>query len=104
MAERKRRLQKKLRVGEFQEFGFSVSATIADIPNRDEVLDRFVADVFAHGLVFGGWSNETVVEGFIALGKRGSTTEEHRQFVESWLKAQPGIADVEVGELVDAHY
>lgn len=104
MAERKRRLRKKLRVGEFQEFGFSVSASIANAENRDEMLDRLMDEIAAQGLVFGGWSSNESVEGFVALATRGSATEEHRKAVEEWLKAQPGVTDVEVSELVDAHY
>lgn len=104
MAERKRRLRKKLRVGEFQEFGFAFSASIAKAEDQDAMLDRFVDEIAARGLVFGGWSSPETVEGFISLATRGSATEEHRQFVESWLKAQPGVEDVEVGELVDANY
>jgi uncharacterized protein len=103
----KKRLRKKLRKGEFQELGFSVKFILRDNISKEELdsfLDTYIVEAIeSHGLVFGGGGHHKW-EGFITLDQRGSTTEDHRQQVASWLSKHQDILEFNVGELRDAWY
>ena len=102
----KKRLRKKLHVGEFREYGFPVEFRMLPAPSTteyDALIDEFIAMIEHNGLCFGGGGRERW-EGFVALDSRGSATAEHRQAVEDWLNNHPQIENVAVGELVDAWY
>lgn len=97
---RTRRLRKKLRVGEFQQFGFEVSFRLREV--RDDQLvdfwDAFILDAIErNGLAFGGGTN-----GFVHPWGRGSANESHRELVRTWLTARPEVVSAQVGPLIDA--
>ena len=100
----KKRLRKKLHLGEFRELGFSVSfqtpATLST-DGRNCFLDTFIAMIEANGLQFGGGGLDEW-EGFVAFDSRGTATEDHRQVVRRWLEDHPQTQIVAVGNLVDA--
>ena len=104
MATRSKRLRKKLRLGEFQELGFQLHAkTVTDI-DEEKLWDLFIGQAIeANGLLFGGGVGREI-NGFVTVGGRGSTSEEHRQTLAAWLEMQPEILEFEVGPLVDAWY
>jgi uncharacterized protein YggL (DUF469 family) len=107
---RSKRLRKKLHVGEFREFGFSVSFRLPenlDCEAQDGFFDRFIAEAIEdNGLFFGGGFGGGDGEGFVTghLNRQGggNVTEEHRVFMRNWLAAQSLVTDVQIGELVDA--
>lgn len=95
------RLRKKLRVDEFQEFGFSITSQPADKLTEEQVdkfIDDFIDAIEARNLAFGGW----IEGGFVCKGSRGSATEEDRTAIEAWLKSRPEIVSVEISPLMDA--
>jgi uncharacterized protein len=98
---RSRRLRKKLRVGEFRQLGFEVEFAFRQKLDRDQddqFWDAFIIDAIeSNNLTFGGGT-----QGFIVPEKRATATEAHRQIVHAWLLAQPEVASVVVGPLVDA--
>lgn len=100
---RSRRLRKKLRVGEFKEEGFEVNFKYkANLTNEEQldVLMKFITEAIeSRHLAFGGGEN-----GFITRAGRGSTTEEDRQAVRSWLLSCGAIEQVRVNENEDAWY
>ena len=100
---RSKRLQKKLRIGEFKEYGFAVSFRLSESLSpkaRDEFWSSFVgALIEKRELAFGGGE-----EGYITKFGRGSATEEDRDAVSMWLNRQPGVERVVVGPLEDAWY
>ncbi|MFD2061090.1 YggL 50S ribosome-binding family protein [Paraburkholderia solisilvae] len=103
-----RRQRKKLRIGEFQELGFSVSAALRvplDDSDRDALIDVLLDDcIERNGLLFGGGINE-MLDGFVTSDtRRGSATEQQRQAVLVWLHARPEFDAVTVGPLTDAWY
>lgn len=102
---RSRRLRKKLHLDEFREFGFKISFSLPenlDSEKLDNFFDQFLVEAIENnGLVFGGGVGENS-GGFVTLGKRGSATEEHRERVKNWLSVHPMVADIQIGELVDA--
>lgn len=101
---RSRRLRKKLRVGEFQEFGFNVKISLAAAMSRESeeafIDDLLVAVIEPKVFGYAGW----VRGGFIVPVDGGSATEQDREDIRKWLEARPEVDAVEVGPLVDAWY
>lgn len=98
---RTRRLRKKLRTGEFQQWCFEFETDIkVRMPAGEEVLvDSFLAEVIEpRSLALGGW----ITNGFVVPFGRGSATDDDRQAVRSWLQARPEIKTARVGPLIDA--
>ena len=100
---RSRRLRKKLRVGEFKEEGFEINFKFnAALTNHErlDILMKFITEAIeSRKLSFGGGEN-----GFVTRTGRGSTTEEDRQAVSSWLLSCTSIEQVRVNENEDAWY
>jgi uncharacterized protein YggL (DUF469 family) len=104
----RRRLRKKRRVGEFQEFGFDVTYTSSaelSASDRDRLLDAFIEQAIeANGLACGGGGFETM-EFFVTRMKcRTSATETDRLVVQRWLESCLKVVSVKVGELRDSWY
>jgi uncharacterized protein YggL (DUF469 family) len=104
----RKRLRKKLHVGEFQELGCEVRFQVVDNLSHDAfdtVIDAFISQAIeAHGLVCGGGGKPPEWNVFVTREGRGSLTEEHRQAIERWLTARPEVNVVQIGPLVDAWY
>ncbi|WP_018150443.1 YggL family protein [Leeia oryzae] len=107
------RQRKKLHVGEYQEFGFGLSARCVDGISDEslvKLLDDFLTDsIEAQSLVFGGgyeaFPGEIRLEGYVMLdASQGSVSDEQRASVEAWLKARSELAEVIVDPLSDAWY
>ncbi|ODT84978.1 MAG: hypothetical protein ABS69_01445 [Nitrosomonadales bacterium SCN 54-20] len=103
---RSRRLRKKLHLDEFQQLGFEISFSLPenlDSEKLDDFFDQFITEAIENNdLWFGGGIGGNS-GGFVTL-ERKSATEEHRERVKSWLSAHPMVADIQIGELVDAWY
>jgi uncharacterized protein YggL (DUF469 family) len=103
----KKRLRKKLRLGEFREVCFEVTfefdATL-DSSAMDRVMDEFIEMIEANQLQFGGGGSyrSRIWEGVVGGPSRGSVTAEQRASALAWLKAHPGIAGADAGPLRDA--
>jgi hypothetical protein len=74
-----------LRLGEFQELGFSVSAelrTPLDDAQRDALVDAFLDEcIEANGMLFIGGINDAL-DGYVtAVRDRSSATDQHREIV-----------------------
>jgi len=104
----RKRLRKKLHVGEFQELGFEVRFQVVDSLSGDAfdaVMDAFISQAIeAHGLLCGGGGRNPEWNVFVTREGRGSVTEEHRQAIETWLAARLEINAMQIGPLVDAWY
>ncbi len=100
----RRRLRKKLRIGEFREDGFAVAASLAagqSTAKCDQVLDDFLDFLSHHGLQFGGQCGPTW-DGIVERTRRGSALERHRAIVGDWLDTHPQVASFQIGPLFDA--
>ena len=101
------RQRKKLRIGEFQELGFEVTAKLTKEltqPERAAFIDALIPAVDEMGLLFGGGFNSGF-EGFVVVDSlRGSVTEEQRESFKKWVESRPELKDVVVGPLKDAWY
>ena len=102
----KKRIRKKKRVGEFQEFGFDVDATLRANMDREALYafsDRFIAHIEANNLAFGGGIGP-MVGGFVTRFARGSATDDDRASITTFLKSDPDVVQRQVGLLRDAWY
>lgn len=101
---RSRRLRKKLRIGEFQELGFTWEASFKAPLSPDqaeELVEALILEAIEpDDLAFGGW----ISGGVVTRSGRGSVSESQRLAVLSWLRARPEIAQVRVSELFDVWY
>lgn len=103
----KKRLRKKLHLGEFRELCFRVAyhtSTEFSAVDTDALLDRFIDMIEANDLQFGGGGGPNEWDGIVELCGRGTATDRHRQAVRLWLESQPEVSDILVGDLVDAWY
>ncbi|WP_298774820.1 50S ribosome-binding protein YggL [uncultured Shewanella sp.] len=102
-ANRSRRLRKKLRVDEFQEFGFDITWTFDDSVSEEQIdliVDQFVDDVIEpRKLGFHGGGHKEW-EGIIATQMIGQCTEDDRAAVTAFW-ADKAVSNVEVSELYD---
>ena len=100
---RSRRLRKKIRVGEFQEYGFWITFMLPNEKDTDAEFAfarRFIVEALnKQGLIFGGPIGEKT-NGFATLKERGSVTDTHRQVVKDWLSAKQNVTNIVIGELV----
>ncbi|WP_347114299.1 50S ribosome-binding protein YggL [Leclercia sp. S52] len=102
---RTRRLRKKLRVGEFQEFGFTISFRFdSQQYNLDQALDHWIEFVEAQGWGFAGGGKEgsDILSGYLVRFKRGTLNDADRELAQQWLDSQPGFACIQCTELSDA--
>lgn len=101
------RQRKKLRLGEFQELGFEVTAKITKTltqEDRSAFIDALITAIDEMGLLFGGGFNGGF-EGFVVVDAvRGSVTEQQRESFKKWLETRNELQDVVVGPLKDAWY
>ncbi|ACO79095.1 hypothetical protein AvCA_29260 [Azotobacter vinelandii CA] len=101
---RKRRLRKKLRLSEFQEFYFRVTLQYERTQiDLDTLLDLWIDFVEAHKWSFaGGGSPESgACDGLLCLSDRGSMTEADRELVREWLDRHPWCLKADIGPLKD---
>lgn len=98
--QRSRRQMKKLRLGEFRELGFELSATLhreLDEAEQDAFLDALIDMIEARGLCWGGG----ITGGYVCRLARGSATEDDRAAVAAWFSARPEVSGVTAGSLHD---
>lgn len=104
----KKRLRKKLRLGEFKELGFEITVEMTEGMNEEQ-LDAFISVFIEEALEnndldFEGGGNTAALFGIVVLNKRGSVSEEQRSAVEAWIKDRTEVKNATIGELVDAWY
>lgn len=101
----KKRLRKKLRLGEFREFGFEISFRLSDEldqPGLDRFWDSFIGEAIeARGLMCGGACGRAW-NVFVTRTGRRSATEEDRRDLIGWLEQHSNVSDARIGPLIDA--
>jgi hypothetical protein len=104
----KKRVRKKLNLGEFKETGFEITWKPQEISEAD--FDKFIEDFLdaleTRGLVFGGGcSIEDSWEGIIARSKRYSGPDAaDMEFVSDWFKTRTEVKEFAVGHEIDLWY
>ena len=104
----KKRLRKKLHIGEFQDFGFRIRVRFRpdfSESDADKFWSEFIGEIERHHLAFGGGGDTESLKGFVeAQKKHESPTPAQREAIEHWLESREEISECEVGNLVDAWY
>ncbi|MEQ6290960.1 YggL family protein [Vogesella sp. GCM10023246] len=96
------RQRKKLRVGEFQELGFTVVATLScDEAASDAFLNDWLEAVDAQGVSFGGHYNQGELDGIVFPVGAATITAELRSALVAWLQGRKEITQLQAGELMD---
>lgn len=96
----KKRLRKKLRIGEFAEYGFYLYATV--INDEDGLLRDIVDKVESLDMLCGGGVSGETLRLFVVGGSRRSPTQEQRSKFHGWIAFDVRVADVNVGPMEDA--
>ncbi|MCT8985696.1 50S ribosome-binding protein YggL [Shewanella phaeophyticola] len=100
---RSRRLRKKLRVDEFQEFGFDINWTFDESVSEqdiDALVDQFIDEVIEpRQLGFHGGGHKEW-EGIIATQAIGKCTEDDIAAVQAFWQSKP-VSGIEVSALYD---
>lgn len=106
MAQRSRRLRKKLRIDEFQELGFELSWHFPAGRTEDQIdqtIDAFIDQVIEpRGLAFAG-SGHLAWEGLVCTQQIGKCTADDIQACADWLKQQ-GVENLKHSQLFDVWY
>ncbi len=103
----KKRLRKKTHRGEFKELGFALHADYEAFEDYDSLYDFIDELLFGTeklGADVGGNFDFAECDLAINVGQTGPHLEERRNAVIEFIKAMPGVKQVEAGELVDAWY
>lgn len=104
---RSRRLRKKLYLDEFSILGFEVEFHFEGLDEAafDQFVNELIDFVEARNLVLGGGGGAEQFGGLVCSSERyGSTTEEDRAVLTTWLNEKSFITDAIIGELVDPLY
>ena len=100
---RSRRLRKKLRVDEFQEFGFDITWTFNESVSEEDIdnlVDQFITEIIEpRNLGFHGGGHKEW-EGIIATQDIGKCTPEDIAAVKGYWESKP-VNDLEVSDLYD---
>jgi hypothetical protein len=103
----KKRLRKKLYLGEFAVMGFEFSTSLSNFSDDqiDGFFDALVEFIDSRDLQIGGGGSKDKFGGYISSNSRyGSTTDEDRSALEAWLGNQSGISAVSVQPLSDVNH
>ncbi|MFH1279348.1 MAG: 50S ribosome-binding protein YggL [Candidatus Eisenbacteria bacterium] len=105
----RKRLRKKLHMGEFRQFGFMLSLVFCGETDTAEECESFEGLIIGslckpHGFEYsiGFWPPD-YFEVFL-VPSRGSTTDEQRVWVEAWLRSRGEVLEYHVGHFIDAYH
>lgn len=101
----KKRLRKKLRLGEFREFGFEVQFRLPADLAEDAMWafsDAFLQQAIEGNSLMCGGSCGRNWDVFVTRAGRGSASEQQRAAVSAWLQQHPLVSEIRVGPPIDA--
>ena len=104
----KKRLRKKLHLGEFQVLGFEVTGALAESvedAGLDGLLDDLIDFVESRDLVCGSALSprDRSINMFVERSPR-SCTNEDRDALGAWFRRRPEVASIDVRPLSDTWY
>lgn len=101
---RRRRQRKARRTGEFTELAFEITAQLQSDPRKTRETMLWDVTAFAEScrLAVVGGADLFSAYLFVSRLGRGTVTEEDREAVWAFLKADPRVSGVEMGPLMDA--
>jgi len=103
----RKRLRKKLRLGEFSELGFELRLRLREgltEADAETAIDDFIREAIeSRDLAVGGGYGE-VWNFFVTRVLPGSVNEDERSAVLAWLHADSRFTNVQASPLLDAWY
>lgn len=105
----KKRLRKKLRVGEFQELGFKISVKLPESISEEEfdqqIEDFTVNIVGKHEMLCSGLEADKELTLYLENAQPySSITIDQRRVVEEWMSNSTFFKNYTVSELIDVNY
>ena len=105
----KKRLRKKLRVGDFQELGFKISVQLPDSISEDDFdqqIEDFTVNIVAKNemLCSGLEADKELLLYLEHAQPYSSITIDQRKTVEDWMSASTSFKNYTVSELIDVNY
>lgn len=104
----KKRIRKKLNLGEFRETGFEITWKPGEISEADfdSFIQQFLDALESRGLVFGGGcSTDDSWEGIVARSRRYSCPDDaDKEFVSNWFQNRTDVKEFTLGHDVDLWY
>lgn len=104
---KKKRLRKKLFLGEFATycFEFDCKVNLKSEAEVDQFLDEIIDLAASRKLYVGGGGGQSDFGMFVCSEYRyGCTTEADRDIFEAWLTNHHAVSDLRVSDIVDANY
>lgn len=95
----KKRLRKKLGVGEFTELGFEFYATLADADDK-KTFDAFINLIEDYEFYCEGTWDDDGADLFISTGFKGMDNEERKAGFAGKVAAIEGLSNIRISELV----
>ncbi len=101
-----RRLRKKLRLGEFKEWGSQFDAKLKSLSEEsmNAFFEAWIGFVIEQGWQFGGGCSPDSLSGFLTKPDRKSMTETDIELTRKWLTARSEVDKVNFDPLCDAWY
>ena len=94
----RKRLRKKLHLGEFTEWGRELKIVLNNEDDFDGFLDDFIVDAIeANGCSFGGYGTEGIVQ----LGRVVDDPEGKFEKIAKWLDSRDDVKNWTAGEEID---
>ena len=101
----KKRLRKKTYIGEFKEWGVTISITRSKDADFETFLDEFIEQSMeGNACYFTGTGEKKHLEGFIDLGRSLDKSEAKLAHVTAWLDKRSDVKKYAMGKLADAWY
>lgn len=97
----RKRLQKKLGVGPFKEYGFELHAILKEGVDFDVFFDSFIQLIEHNHMLCGGGfgADGETMSFYIQVGVRKEPHSQKRQMVIDWLKKNPYIHSFKMGPI-----
>jgi len=104
---KKKRLRKKLFLGEFAIYGFKFDCKVnlKSEAEVDQFLDEIIDLAVSRKLQVGGGGGQSGFGMFVCSEHNyGSATEEDREIFKEWLTNHKVVSDLKISQIIDANY
>lgn len=99
----KKRLRKKLKVGEFKQVGLDFTVNlIKDLESSDRFYSMFLSILEENNFLFAGSFYVNKIEGYIYESKFKLDTERNIKNIKNLLVKNPLVENIELGQIHDA--
>ena len=93
----RKRLQKKLCIGPFKEYGFGFHAVLKEGVDYEGFLDSFILFIEQNDLLCGAGGSSGKISFYVQLGTRKEPHSQKRQMVVDWLENNQDVQSIEAG-------